>query len=165
MLADGTEMLVRPIRPEDARKEQDFVSNLSAQSKYFRFMHGLDKLTPEMLARFTQIDYDREMALVAIAPGDDARSTFVGVARYVINPDGGSCEFALTVADAWQHRGVGPRLMERLMQVALDRGLDTMVGEVLAQNSRMLRMCKRLGFRASRSPDDAEIIVVTRPLH
>lgn len=163
-LADGLEVLVRPIRPEDARKEQDFVSNLSAQSKYFRFMHGLNKLTPEMLARFTQIDYDREMALVALAPGDDARPTFVGVARYIINPDGNSCEFALTVADAWQSRGVGPKMMQRLMEIARDRGLDTMVGEVLAQNSRMLRMCKRLGFIAERSREDAEIIVVSRAL-
>jgi acetyltransferase len=163
-LADGCEVLVRPIRPEDARKEQDFVSNLSAQSKYFRFMHGLNKLTPEMLARFTQIDYDREMALVAIAPGEEGGHTFLGVARYVINPDGSSCEFALTVADAWQNRGVGPKLMERLMHVARERGLETMVGEVLAQNPRMLRMCKRLGFSALRSQDDAEIILVSRPL-
>ncbi len=164
MLADGSEVLVRPIRPEDARKEQDFVSNLSAQSRYFRFMHGLDKLTPDMLARFTQIDYDREMALVAIAPGQDGGQTFLGVARYVINPDGNSCEFALTVADAWQKRGVGPKLMERLMHVARERGLDTMMGEVLAQNPRMLRMCKRMGFSALRSPDDPEIILVSRSL-
>lgn len=164
LLADGSELLVRPIRPEDAREEQDFVSNLSAQSKYFRFMHGLDKLTPDMLARFTQIDYDREMALVAIAPGLEGGQTFLGVARYVINPDGNSCEFALTVADAWQRRGVGPRLMERLMHVARERGLETMAGEVLAQNPRMLRLCKRLGFSALRSHDDAEIIVVSRPL-
>ncbi|KAA1189152.1 bifunctional acetate--CoA ligase family protein/GNAT family N-acetyltransferase [Pseudohalioglobus sediminis] len=164
VLADGLEVLVRPIRPEDARKEQDFVTNLSAQSKYFRFMHGLNKLTPEMLARFTQIDYDREMALVAIAPGADARPSFLGVARYTINPDGSSCEFALTVADAWQGRGVGPKLMERLMHVARERGLDTMIGEVLSQNARMLRMCKQLGFRAMRSAEDPEVTLVTRSL-
>ncbi len=164
VLADGSEVLVRPIRPEDARIEEDFVANLSAESKYFRFMHGLDRLTPSMLARFTQIDYDREMALVAIHPGEDGRDSFLGVARYVTNPDGSSCEFALTVADEWQSRGVGPQLMDRLIHIARERGLDTMIGEVLAQNSRMLRMCKRIGFRSMRSPEDPEVIVVTRPL-
>lgn len=164
MLADGSEVLVRPIRPEDARIEADFVANLSAESKYFRFMHGLDRLTPSMLARFTQIDYDREMALVAIHTGEDGKDSFLGVARYVTNPDGSSCEFALTVADEWQSRGLGPKLMERLIQIARERGLDTMMGEVLAQNSRMLRMCKRIGFHSLRSPEDPEVILVTRPL-
>jgi acetyltransferase len=164
ILADGSEVLMRPIRPEDGRSEADFVANLSAESKYFRFMHGLDRLTPSMLARFTQIDYDREMAIVAVVPGEDGEDSFLGVARYVTNPDGSSCEFALTVADEWQARGVGPKLMDRLMDIARQRGLATMMGEVLAQNSRMLRMCKRLGFRSMRSPEDPEVIVVTRPL-
>ncbi|TDG15216.1 GNAT family N-acetyltransferase [Seongchinamella unica] len=164
VLADGAELLIRPIRPEDGRSEADFVANLSAESKYFRFMHGLDRLTPAMLARFTQIDYDREMAMVAVVPGEDGTDSFLGVARYVTNPDGDSCEFALTIADAWQARGIGPRLMERLMQIAGERGLETMVGEVLAQNSRMLRMCRRLGFSSKRNPDDPEVVVVSRPL-
>ncbi|MEP5566934.1 MAG: bifunctional acetate--CoA ligase family protein/GNAT family N-acetyltransferase, partial [Halioglobus sp.] len=164
ILGDGSEILLRPIRPEDGRKEADFVANLSAESKYFRFMHGLDKLTPAMLARFTQIDYDREMAIVAISPNKNGEDSFLGVARYVTNPDGSSCEFALAVADEWQSHGVGPKLMDRLMQIARERGLETMVGEVLAQNPRMLRLCKRLGFRSLRSPDDPEVIIVTRPL-
>jgi acetyltransferase len=163
LLADGSEVLVRPIRPEDARSEADFVQNLSAESKYFRFMHGLDSLTPTMLARFTQIDYDREMALVAIPPGDEEQH-MMAVARYVTNADARSCEFALTVADEWQSRGVGGQLMERLMQVARDRGLSTMMGEVLAQNAKMLRLCKHLGFRSRRSSEDPEVIIVTRPL-
>ena len=164
ILADGVEVKMRPIRPEDGRSEADFVANLSAESKYYRFMHGLDRLTPSMLARFTQIDYDREMAIVALLPAENGEDSFLGVARYVTNPDGKSCEFALAVADAWQARGVGPSLMERLMHIAAERGLETMIGEVLAQNSRMLRMCKRMGFRALRSPEDPEVIVVTRPL-
>ena len=164
ILGDGREILLRPTRPEDGRKEADFVANLSAESKYFRFMHGLDKLTPAMLARFTQIDHDREMAIVAIAAGENGEDSFLGVARYVTNPDGSSCEFALAVADEWQSHGVGPKLMDRLMQIARERGLETMDGEVLAQNPRMLRLCKSLGFRSLRSPDDPEVIIVTRPL-
>ncbi|KZX54829.1 hypothetical protein A3709_07305 [Halioglobus sp. HI00S01] len=163
-LTDGAEILMRPIRPEDGRSEENFVANLSAESKYFRFMHGLDRLTPSMLARFTQIDYDREMALVAIQQNSAGEDTFIGVVRYVTNPDANSCEFALAIADEWQSHGLGPRLMERLIDIARERGLETMIGEVLAQNARMLRMCKRLGFRALRSPEDPEVVEVTLPL-
>ena len=86
-------------------------------------MNRMDKLTPLMLARFTQIDYDREMALVAVVNENTAEARILGVARYISNPDGQSCEFALTIADSWQKKGIGRQLMERLMTVAHDRGL------------------------------------------
>jgi acetyltransferase len=162
-LADGTDITIRPIRPEDAAIEQAFVRGLSPESKYFRFMHLLQELTPEMLVRFTQIDYDREMALIAVAERD-GNEVELGVARYVTNPDGESCEFAVVVADAWHHRGIGSRLMTRLMEVAAARGLTTMEGEVLAENTGMLRMVKGLGFSARPSVEDRDIQVVTRPL-
>ncbi len=163
-LPDGTDVSVRPIRPEDAEIEQDFVQNLSAESKYFRFMQSMDKLTPMMLARFTQIDYDREMALVAVINEHTPEARILGVARYVSNPDKKSCEFALTVADAWQKRGIGRQLMQRLMTVARDRGIEIMEGEVLSNNSKMLRLCERLGFRAARNPDEPDIVSVRRHL-
>jgi acetyltransferase len=97
-----------------------------------------------MLARFTQIDYDREMALVALA-GEPQRE--VGVCRYVRLPDGERCEFAIVLADAWQGRGLGHRLMARLAEIARARGLKVMVGFVLAENKPMLAMCERLGMR------------------
>jgi len=97
-----------------------------------------------MLARFTQIDYDREMALVALA-GSPERE--VGVCRYVRLPDGERCEFAIVLADAWQGRGLGRRLMARLADIARERGLKAMVGYVLAENKPMLNMCAKLGMR------------------
>jgi len=163
-LADGTDITVRPIRPEDANLEQDFVTNLSPESKYFRFMQSLDRLTPMMLARFTQIDYDREMALIAVIRDEQPTAQFIGVARYVTNPDRESCEFALTVTDAWQRHGIGRELMKRLMTVARDRGLDVMTGEVLSNNRKMLKMCEQLGFRIARSTDDPEVVEVRRHL-
>jgi acetyltransferase len=163
-LADGTDIAIRPIRPEDANLEQDFVVNLSAESKYFRFMQSLDKLTPMMLARFTQIDYDREMALIAVIRDEQPNAQFIGVARYVTNPDRESCEFALTVTDAWQRHGIGRELMTRLMGVARDRGLEVMTGEVLSNNRKMLKMCETLGFRIARSSDDPEVVEVRRHL-
>jgi acetyltransferase len=163
-LADGTDISVRPIRPEDASIEKDFVENLSAESKYFRFMQRMETLTPIMLARFTQIDYEREMALVAIIGEHTPEAAIIGVARYVTNPDGRSCEFALTVADEWQKKGIGRQLMERLMQVARDRSLEIMEGDVLSQNAKMLRLCKKLGFRTVHDQNDPEVTVVRRHL-
>jgi acetyltransferase len=163
-LADGTDVSVRPIRPEDAEIEQSFVQNLSAQSKYFRFMQSMDKLTPMMLARFTQIDYDREMALVVIVNEATPQARIIGVARYVCNPDRKSCEFALTVADAWQQKGIGHQLMQRLMSVARDRGIEIMEGEVLSNNRKMLRLCERLGFRAVHDLDEPDVVAVRRHL-
>jgi acetyltransferase len=163
-LSGGEDISVRPIRPEDARTEQDFVEGLSAESRYFRFMNRMEKLSPEMLARFTQIDYDREMAMVAVIREHTSEARIVGVARYVANPDSISCEFALTVADDWQKRGVGGHLMQRLMNIARDRGLEVMEGEVLAQNAKMLRLCRKLGFRVMHDIDDPEVVTVRRPL-
>ena len=163
-LPDGTDVTVRPIRPEDAEIEQDFVQNLSPESKYFRFMQSMDRLTPMMLARFTQIDYDREMALVAVINEHTPEARILGVARYVSNPDRQSCEFALTVADAWQQKGLGRQLMQRLMTVARDRGIEIMQGDVLSQNSKMLRLCERLGFRTVHRRDEPDVVEVRRHL-
>lgn len=163
-IADGSDVVIRPIRPEDANLEQDFVLNLSPESRYFRFMQSLDRLSPLMLARFTQIDYDREMALIAVVREHTPEARFVGVARYVGNPDRHSCEFALTVTDEWQKRGVGRELMRRLMEVARDRGIEVMEGEVLANNVKMLRLCERLGFRIAHVPEEPDVVQVRRHL-
>jgi acetyltransferase len=144
-LADGTNITIRPIRPEDAEIEQTFVRKLSPQSKYFRFMQSLNELTPEMLVRFTQLDYNRELALIAVQEKAGEESE-LGVARYVMNPDGRSCEFALVVADEWQHRGIGSQLMTQLMEAAQERGFSSMDGEILADNKKMLDLVKSLGF-------------------
>jgi acetyltransferase len=155
---EGPPVTLRPIRPEDAEMERAFVKSLSAESRYFRFMDTLRELTPQMLMRFTQIDYDREMAFVATVGGAGAE-TEIGVARYVANPDGESCEFALVVADDWQRKGLGRRMMEQLIGVARARGLRSMVGHVLAENHGMLSLCRKLGFAIG---DSAEGPMVKR---
>ncbi len=159
-LPEGIDLVIRPIRPEDAEIEQAFVRGLSSESKYFRFVSALQELSPSMLARFTQIDYDREMALIAVVE-EDGRETEIGVARYVINPDGESCEFALVVADAWQHKGIGHRMMNALMDIARDKGLKTMEGEVLGSNRNMLGLVASLGFAVSEA-DEPTIRKVAR---
>ncbi|MBI3140613.1 MAG: bifunctional acetate--CoA ligase family protein/GNAT family N-acetyltransferase [Rhodocyclales bacterium] len=155
-LADGTRMSIRPIRPEDADMEQEFVKGLSPETKYFRFMNTIRELTQTMLARLTQIDYDREMAFVAIAV-QDGKEVELGVCRYATNPDAESCEFALVVADTWQHRGVARRLMAALIDVARAKGLKYMIGHILANNDRMIKLVTNLGFVMGPSPDDPTV--------
>ncbi|MEA2009723.1 MAG: bifunctional acetate--CoA ligase family protein/GNAT family N-acetyltransferase [Actinomycetota bacterium] len=162
-LPDGTDVTIRPIRPEDAEIEADFVRDLSDEAKYFRFMHALDELTPEMLVRFTQIDYDREMALIATT-SEDGREVEHGVVRYVTNPDRTSCEFALVISEEMRGHGIGQRMLKRLMEIALSRGLDTMEGEVLAENRRMLDMVKSMGFQIQTSSDDPGVKFVWKEL-
>ena len=163
-LPDGTNVTIRPIRPEDASIEQVFVAKLSAESKYFRFMHGLDQLSPMMLARLTQIDYDREMALIAVVNEGKPDAKVISVARYATNPDRHSCEFALTVGDDYQGQGIGHYLMKRLMTMAHDRGLEVIEGEVLANNFKMIRLMERLEFRIVHQADEADVVHVRRHL-
>ncbi len=155
-LPNGTNIVIRPIRPEDVDLEQNFTRELSDEAKYFRYMSSVQELTPEMLMRFTQIDYHYEMALIATTE-EENREVELGVARYVINPDKKSCEFALVVSDKWQRQGIGHRLMHNLMEVARDRGLERMEGEVLSNNFKMLDLMKSLNFYIATSPDDSSI--------
>jgi acetyltransferase len=156
-------LTVRPIRPEDAEIERTFVHDLSFDSRYMRFHTGLAELTPAMLVRFTQIDYDREMAFVAVREVD-GREELVGVSRYVTDVDGESCEFALTVADAWQGLGVGSALMQALIARAREKGLRRMYGEVLSQNRKMLDLARALGFGIARHAGDSTLCTVTLAL-
>ena len=160
-LPDGTNLTIRPIRPEDAEMEQAFVRGLSHETKYFRFMDSLQELSPSALARFTQIDYDREMALL-VSTVENGREVELAIARYITNPDGESCEFALVVADAWQHRGIGRKLLHSLFDVARQKGLKRVEGEVLHSNEKMLEMMRSLGFKINQSPEDAQVKQVVK---
>jgi acetyltransferase len=159
----GPPVTLRPIRPEDASIERAFVEGLSAQSRQYRFMNALRELTPMMLARFTQIDYDREMAFIATIE-DQGAEREIGVVRYITNPDGESCEFALVVADEWQRRGLGRRMMTLLIDVARARGLREMIGHVLAENSGMLGLSESLGFVVKPSSEGPQVKQVSLAL-
>ena len=152
-LADGADVCVRPIRPEDAGLERDFIAALSSETMRRRFLGSMRALDAAMLARFTQIDYDREMALIALA-GTDAGEHEVAVCRYFTLPDGASCEYAIVIADAWQRRGLGRQMMARLIAIARAQGLAAMIGVVDASNTGMLELCARLGFAIAPEPGD-----------
>ncbi|MEP7063578.1 MAG: GNAT family N-acetyltransferase [Betaproteobacteria bacterium] len=165
-LRDGARLAVRPMRPGDVDLEQRFVAALSDESRYLRFFYQLHALTPQLLARFTQVDYDREMALVALPRLADGATAdeFVGVARYIAAIDRHRAEFAIVVADAWQGRGVGERLMQRLMDVARASGVVHLEGTVLRSNVAMLRFVDRLGFAARDDAEDPHQVMVARAL-
>src|SRR5471032_1773262 len=151
---------------------QDLVRGLSPESRYFRFVSSFNELPVTMLSRFTLIDYDREMALVAVArdrkAADDGSFTeidrIVGVSRYVITPDQQSCEFSLVVAEDMKGRGLGARLMENIMDAARERGLAEIVGLVLRGNAAMLKLMRGMGFETKRFDEDPDFVKVTHAL-
>ena len=162
-LFDGTAVTIRPVRPQDAAAEQAFIKHLSKDSRHSRFMGSMRELSPRKLEQFTAVDYDRHMALVATVQRD-GREVEIGDARYVMNPDGASCEFAIAVDDAWQGSGVAGLLMAELIDAAQARGLKTMEGLVLASNQKMLKFARQLGFTRHRAGEDWETVRVTRSL-
>ncbi len=155
---------IRPIRPEDAGIERDFVHRLSEQSRFLRFMFGLHDLTPSMLSRFTQIDYDREMALIVVQRLADGSEHQIGVARYITLPDEETCEFAIVVSDEWQGKGVARQLFQRLIDVARDRRLRVMTGITLRENTRMIDLSRTLGFVTKADTDEPELVRMTLAL-
>lgn len=144
-LKDGTPVFVRPIRPEDGESHYAFLRALSTQSVYNRFFGYRTGISPEQLVRFTQIDYDREVAIVVRVQEQGAEIT-VGVNRLTYDPHDGQYEFAVVVADAWQGRGVGRLLMEKIVEIARDRGIQRITGMILATNQPMLSLARKLGF-------------------
>jgi GNAT superfamily N-acetyltransferase len=159
ILFDGTPVTIRPIRPEDSGREQEFVRHLSDDSRYFRFMGSMRELPSKKLKFFTEIDYDRHMAFVATITQED-KELEIGVARYVSIETPGSCEFAIAVDDAWQGSGVAGLLMIALERAARERGFNTMVGIVLASNYKMLKFARQLGFSCRHQPGEPDIVHV-----
>jgi acetyltransferase len=157
VLHDGTPVTIRPIRAEDAAMEQEFVRHLSEDSRHFRFMGSLLELPANKLKFFTEIDYDRHMAFVAtiMREGKDLE---IGVARYVATEKAGTCEFAITVDDAWQGTGVAGLLMIPLQDAARTHGFKIMEGLVLGSNQKMLKFARQLGFRIHRDPGDRDTV-------
>ncbi len=166
-LRNGSVCQLRAIRPDDASLLQGLVASLSPESRYNRYAATLTELPAAMLARFTLIDYEREMALVAVrppAPDGSAPESIIGVARYITNPGGVSAEFALLVSDAASGQGLGKRLMESLMAVARDQGLEQLEGLVLVTNTAMLKLVRGLQFVVRSFEEDDSFKFVTRAL-
>lgn len=144
-LRDGRPITLRPIRPEDEPLEEKMIRHLSDQSLYFRFFGQIPKVSHEWLSRFTHIDYDREMAIIAELEEAGERH-MIGVVRLIEDPWGETAEYAIAVADPWQGQGLGNLLTDFILEIARDRGLKKVYASVLATNKRMVHMFERRGF-------------------
>jgi len=153
----GLSIFVRPIRPEDAPILVDLFDTLSPTSIYYRFFGHLKSLPHYMLVRFTQVDYDREIDLVAVDEGDKGEERMLGVARFITDPDGKRAEFAILTGDPWHGKGVGARLLEISLGIAKNRSIETVWGTVLQENQGMLALGRKLGFKISRSQEPGEM--------
>src|SRR4030095_9901547 len=145
------------------RTLQGAFDSLSAQSRYTRFMATMRDLSGPMLEAATHPVPEKEFALVAVS-GEAPDETIVGGARYASERGSDTCEFAITIVEAWQGQGLAPRLMEALIAAAEAHGFRFMEGFVLSTHQSMRRLAKRLGFEDSQYPDDATVRVVRRTL-
>jgi len=141
----GISLFIRPIIPEDAPLLEVLFYRLSPNTIYYRFFHHMKTITPEMLERLTQIDYDKEIALVALEK-NEKEERILGVARIISHPDGKQAEFAIVIADPWQGKGIGAVLLEHALRIAKGRSIETVWGGVLQENIHMQRLGKKMGF-------------------
>ncbi|NJD36515.1 MAG: bifunctional acetate--CoA ligase family protein/GNAT family N-acetyltransferase [Betaproteobacteria bacterium] len=158
----GRKLLIRPIRPEDETTLADLIASLDPEDSRMRFFGTMRKLPRSQLARFTQIDYDREIALVAIERDDYGVERSLGEARMVADPDNRLAEFAILVASDVKGGGLGRRLMESLIDCARKRGIGELHGETLSENQRMQDLARKLGFTLKTGPGVVEMHL---PLH
>ena len=158
-LRDGRRVRLREIRPDDRGEVLQAFDRLSRESRHMRFMSPVRELSPQMLERAVHPQTERDLALVAEIDAPDGIDIVAG-ARYHVQPDGETCEFAITVADGCQRVGLASRLMPELIKAARARGLKHMEGFVLAGNSAMLNLARRFGFSVTTDPDDAMLKIV-----
>ena len=161
---EGWPLTIRPQRRDDLDLETAFVRSLSARTRSNRLLGAGATFTRETIDRLVDVDQSLHVALIATSLLGDAKETQIGVARYVVDSDGTSAEFAVTVADAWQGSGVGRLLMQALIECATASGLRLLVGEVFASNAPMLKLARHLGFEAEECACDASIVRVVKTL-
>ena len=159
-LSDGTDVILRPIRPEDEPLEHEMLQTLSEDTLRGRFFQILKKISHEMLVRFCNIDYDREMAIIAEFK-ESEKKRIIGIGRLIIEPDFKKSEFAVIVHDEFQGKGMGYKLVDMLIGIAQEKGLGEVYGTVLTDNVRMLRVCEGLGFRITHLPDGISKVRLT----
>jgi acetyltransferase len=160
---DGTLVTIRAIRAADFDLERKFADQLSPASRYQRLMSAR-RLSSEDLRRFTDIDYDIEMALIATVLTDDPERE-VGVARYVQDKSApGQAEFAIVLADDWQHHGLGRKLLSSLFSIAAQKGIRRIVGMTLTANDDMLALARRMGFQLELNPASDTVTLLTLDL-
>lgn len=162
-MRNGRKVVLRPIRPEDEPNHHVFVSRLTPEDIRFRFFGLVQELPHSQMARLTQIDYDREMAFIAVGKDENGDDETLGVVRTVTDPDNITAEFSIVVRSNLKGGGLGIRMMEKMIDYCRARGTRYMVGQVLKENMRMLKFVEHLGFRRTATVD-IDIVEVTLDL-
>jgi acetyltransferase len=162
-LKDGQTLLLRPIKPEDERAHHDFLAKLTAEDLYFRFFRAVSEMTHENLARFTQIDYDREMAFIAVGKNEHGQSETWGVARAISDVDNREAEFAIVVRSDLHHRGIGSQLLEKLLRYSRTKGIKRVTGLTMSRNQSLIKLAESFGFETT-TTDEGNMIALTLDL-
>ncbi len=160
-LPDGQTLLLRPIRPEDEPAYVRLFESLPPKDIFMRFLHPMNTLPHSLAACLTQIDYDREMALVLIGKSGSRDAQLLGVVRFSADADNDRAEFAILLHRHMTGMGLGPMMMRKIIEAARRRGVKELYGDVLSENFTMLKLCKALGFSSRRMPDDAGVVIVS----
>jgi len=157
-LRDGQEVFLRPIKPEDEPLLVELFQTFSEATMRLRFFRVIREVSHQTMARYCNIDYDREMSIVAELV-DDGKRRVIGMVRIVIEPDGQSGEVAVVVGDPWQNRGLGTMMLDYIIEISRDMGLKRVFGEILAENTKMMHICYTRGFEIK--PVDEETYLAT----
>jgi GNAT superfamily N-acetyltransferase len=157
-LRDGTRVRVRPIHAQDVELERRFIEALSPRSRRYRFLETMNAPSDALLKQMTVINPSTDAAYVAII-GAGAQQREIGVARFSARVDAHDCEFAVTVSDEWQNKGLGSLLMNRLIAVARARGIETMHSSDAADNGLMRAFAEHLHFQHRRDPEDSTLVL------
>lgn len=163
-LGDGRTLLLRPVVPEDEPQLQAGFAKLTAEEIFLRFLAPIKTLSHVQAARFTQIDYDREMALVLTEPGIPGTKDIFGVVRISTDPDNEKAEYAILVRHDMTGLGLGIFMMRRIINYARQRGIAEIFGDVLRKNTTMLKLCQAMGFEQTQVPDEPSLLRVTLKL-
>jgi acetyltransferase len=151
-LKSGVEVLLRPVKAEDEGRFNALIKSLSAQSMRFRFFEVFKEMPHETLARFCNLDYDRQIAIVAELQDGDKQ--IIGVSGVIVEPNGKTGEFAILVGDQWQGLGLGSVLMNYVIDFARDLHLKKLLGYVLANNDKMMKLCVKKGFELEKLDEE-----------
>ena len=151
-LNNGESVLLRPIRPEDEPMEAELFRTFSAETARFRFFGPIKDASHELLIRYTQVDYDREIAMIAEMIEDGVKK-MIGVVRLIADPYNDTAEYAIVVGDPWANRGLGTIMTRTILEIAKERGIQRVFAYTLEDNSAMLHIFQKFGFKRRREDD------------
>jgi len=159
-MKNGEKVILRPVKPEDEFMEKEMFSNFSERTQRFRFFQLIKDISHDQLVRYTQIDYDREIAIIAEVT-ENGKKMMAGVARLIADQYNETAEFAIVIADPWQNMGLGNKFTDYIIDIAKARGVQKIYANILADNHIMLHMFKSRGFTMTKVEDSfyAELTV------